>query len=112
VSRLPTSCVTVTVIMSVLDVKMVRKFQQDILSWRRAEVVRLMSRGKSVHEIATILKVDPRTVYRDMEYANRNARMIIDKYVTDTVPRELMKCLSRLNQTSDEAWKIVDKKET
>jgi hypothetical protein len=89
-----------------------KKFQQDILSWRRAEVVKLMSRGKSVNDIATILKVDPRTIYRDMEYANRSAHMIIDKYVTDTVPKELMKCLSRLNQASDEAWKIVDNKET
>jgi hypothetical protein len=85
-----------------------KNLDQDLIDWRRSQVVQLLSKGKSVDQIADILQVDPRTIYRDQQYIRQNAIEVMSKYLTHTVPYELVKCLSRLNAISDEAWAMVE----
>jgi hypothetical protein len=75
------------------------------------EVARLLSRGASVNAIAERLHVDARTIFEDQRYIRQHASEILEKYIVETLPVELAKCLSRLNQVSDEAWGLVDNKQ-
>jgi hypothetical protein len=75
------------------------------------EVARLLSRGVSVKAIAVRLHVDARTIFEDQRHIRLHAREILDKYLVETLPVELSKCLSRLNQVSDQAWTLVDNKQ-
>ncbi len=84
---------------------------QDLILWRRMEVARLLSRGVSVKAIAVRLHVDARTIFEDQRYIRQHASEVLDKYLVETLPVELSKCLSRLNQVSDESWALVDDKQ-
>jgi hypothetical protein len=80
---------------------------RDLALWRRMEVARLLSIGKSVNDIAKLMNLDPRTIFRDKEYIREHSSEILDRYLVETLPYELSKCLLRLNQVSNEAWAIV-----
>jgi DNA-binding NarL/FixJ family response regulator len=47
--------------------------KQQHIEWRRARVLELSSQGRTEREIATILKVGPATVGRDLSYLNKQA---------------------------------------
>jgi hypothetical protein len=83
----------------------------DLILWRRTEVARLLSRGVSVNAIAERLNVDARTIFEDQRYIRQHANEVLEKYLVETLPIELSKCLSRLNQVSDESWALVDNKQ-
>src|SRR5215212_445085 len=84
------------------------KTQYELAEWRRAEVIQLISKGKNLTRTAEILKVDVSTVCRDYQYIRENANMVLKKYLAETVPLEVTKCLSRLNAISNEAWKMAE----
>ncbi len=75
---------------------------------RRYEVVRQIVRGKTMGTIAKELGVDVSTVYKDFQYVRLNAMDYIDKFTSDIIPIEIMKCLTRVNMVSDAAWKIYE----
>lgn len=75
---------------------------------RRYEVVRQIVRGKTMSTIAKELGVDVSTVYKDFQYVRLNAMDYIDKFASDIIPIEIMKCLTRVNMVSDAAWKIYE----
>lgn len=83
---------------------------KELIYWRRIEVARLLSRGVSVKVIAERLHLDARTIFEDQRYIREHASEVLDKYLVETLPAELAKCLSRLNQVSDESWTLVDDK--
>jgi hypothetical protein len=85
------------------------QIQKDLIKWRRAKVIELVSKGKNLSEIAEILKVDVSTVSRDYQYIRENAIKVLEKYLVETVPLEMAKCLSRLTAISDEAWSMVER---
>lgn len=87
-----------------------RGITKHLIHWRRMEVARLLSRGVSVKAIAERLHVDARTIFEDQRYIRQHASEVLDKYLVETLPVELSKCLSRLNQVSDESWALVDDK--
>jgi DNA-binding MarR family transcriptional regulator len=82
--------------------------QQDLIDWRRKQVVELLSKGKNLTQIAEILKVDRSTVSRDYQFIRKNASEVMRRYLVETVPFELTKFLARRNSISDEAWKMVE----
>ena len=82
--------------------------QQELIDWRRAEVIQLISRGKNLTQIAEILKVDVSTICRDYQYIRENASILLKKYFVEIVPLEITKCLSRLTSISNEAWKMTE----
>ena len=67
-----------------------------------------MSKGKTLTQIAEILKVDRSTVSRDYQFLRENAYDVMRKYLVETAPFELTKFLAPLNSISDEAWEMVE----
>ena len=82
--------------------------QQNLIDWRRSQVVQLLSKGKTLTQIAETLKVDRSTVSRDYQFIRENSSDVMRKYLVETVPFEITKFLARLNSISDEAWKMVE----
>jgi hypothetical protein len=85
-----------------------RQRHQELIDWRRGQVLQLISKGKNLTQIAEILNVDVSTVCRDYQYIRENADVIVEKYFAETVILEVAKCLARLTSISDEAWKMVE----
>jgi hypothetical protein len=83
--------------------------QQELIEWRRGQVIQLISKGKNLTQTAEILKVDVSTVCRDYQYIKENANKVLKKYLAETVPLEVTKCLSRLNAISNEAWVMAER---
>ena len=79
--------------------------QQQIIEWRRAKVMELLSKGESNQsEIARILQVDKSIVCRDIAYLRQQARTNIKRYIDERLPEEYEKCLVGLTAITKEAW--------
>jgi hypothetical protein len=81
--------------------------KQRHIEWRRARVLELSSQGRTEREIATILKVGPATVGRDLSYLNKQARENLKSHVQDRLPDQYQKCMNGLNQVLKIGWNIV-----
>ena len=68
-----------------------RAREQQLLKWRRAEVLELSSQGFSDKEIA--LHVSPLTIYRDLRHLRKQAQDNLQKHIHETVPEEYQKCM-------------------
>jgi hypothetical protein len=78
---------------------------QQIIEWRRAEVMELLSKGESNQsEIVRILQVDKSIICRDIAYLRQQAKANIKKYIDERLPEEYEKCLVGLNAITKEAW--------
>jgi hypothetical protein len=67
---------------------------QQIIEWRRAKVMELLSKGESNQsEIARILQVDESIVCRDIAYLRQQAKENIKRYIDQRLPEECEKCL-------------------
>jgi hypothetical protein len=81
------------------------KMQQQIIEWRRAKVMELLSKGESNQsEIARILQVDKSIICRDIGYLRQQAKINIKRYIDERLPEEYEKCLVGLNAITKEAW--------
>jgi predicted DNA-binding protein (UPF0251 family) len=79
--------------------------QRQQVSWRRAKVLELMSKGETNQsEIARIMQVDRSTICRDIDYLRQQAKENITRYVNERLPEEYEKCLVGLNCILKEAW--------
>jgi FixJ family two-component response regulator len=76
----------------------------DLLHWRRYQVVKLLAQGFTIDQTAEKLQVSPKTVQRDYAYIRHHASEVIRNYLEDTAPNEMLKALARLNAVSDAAW--------
>jgi predicted transcriptional regulator len=83
-----------------------QKTINDLLHWRRSEVVKLLSQGLTIDRTAEILKISPATVKRDHAYIRQNSQQVLQQYFTDTLPNEVLKAIARLTAVSDEAWEM------
>jgi DNA-binding MarR family transcriptional regulator len=78
---------------------------QQIIEWRRAKVMELLSKGESSQsEIARILQVDKSIVSRDIQYLRQQSKENIKKYIDERLPEEYEKCLVGLTAILREAW--------
>ena len=79
--------------------------QQQIIEWRRAKVMELLSKGESNQsEIARILQVDKSIISRDIQYLRQQSKENIKKYVDERLPEEYEKCLVGITSILREAW--------
>src|ERR1041385_6549986 len=86
--------------------------QQQIIEWRRAKVMELLSKGESNQsEIARILQVDKSIVCRDIAYLRQQAKTNIKRYIDERLPEEYEKCLVGLNAITKEAWNTAQNTE-
>ena len=74
--------------------------QNQIIEWRRAKVMELLSKGESNQsEIARILQVDKSIVCRDIAYLKQQAKTNIKRYIDERLPEEYEKCMVGLSNT-------------
>ncbi|MFL6327536.1 MAG: hypothetical protein ACJ71I_08690 [Nitrososphaeraceae archaeon] len=67
---------------------------QQIIEWRRAKVMELLSKGENNQsEIARILQVDKSIICRDIAYLRQRAKTNIKRYIDERLPEEYEKCL-------------------
>ncbi len=86
-----------------------KELEQDLISWRREQVLKYLSRGLDMKQIAKLLQVDLRTIYRDRETMRQYSRQVMQKYLSESIPFEMMKFLQRQNDLSNIAWYQVAK---
>jgi DNA-binding MarR family transcriptional regulator len=80
------------------------KMQQQIIEWRRAKVMELVSKGESNQsEIARILQVDKSIISRDIAQLRQQAKDNIKRYIDERLPEEYEKCLVGLTAITKEA---------
>ena len=68
--------------------------------------------GKDVKYIAEFLKVDPRLVYRDMEYIEEHANDLMKNYLVKTVPHIINKSIYQIDLANRESIKIMQDQNT
>ena len=85
-----------------------RDNEKYLLDWRRRQVAEYFAMGWEVNRIATELKVDIRTVYRDQEYISKHSNEILHNYLIETLPNVFYKSLYRLDLVNREAWKVLE----
>jgi DNA-binding MarR family transcriptional regulator len=77
---------------------------QQIIEWRRAKVMELVSKGESNQsEIARILQVDKSIISRDIAQLRQQAKDNIKRYIDERLPEEYEKCLVGLTAITKEA---------
>jgi hypothetical protein len=79
----------------------------DLLHFRRSQVVKLLSQGLTIDKAAEILKVSPKTVQRDHAYIRQHSTEVLRNYFVDTLPNEVLKNIARLTAVSDSAWSMA-----
>lgn len=79
----------------------------ELLHWRRLQVIKLLSQGHTVDEAADILKLSAKTVQRDHAYIRAHSKQMMREYFADTMPNEMLKVIARLTAVSDEAWELA-----
>jgi hypothetical protein len=85
---------------------------QQIIEWRRAKVMELLSKGENNQsEIARILQVDKSIICRDIAYLRQQSKCNIRRYLDETLPEEYEKCLIGLNAITKEAWNTAQNTE-
>ena len=84
--------------------QMSTNMQQQIIEWRRAKVMELLSKGENNQsEIARVLQVDKSIVCRDISYLRDQAKTNIKRYIDERLPEEYEKCLVGLTAITKEA---------
>jgi hypothetical protein len=85
------------------------KFNRDAILFRRAEVLRLLSRGYSQADIVREFgnKVDKSTISLDVQYIREQAKNNIRDFITEQTPEEVEKAFCSFNDIIREAWGVV-----
>ena len=82
-----------------------RMQQNQIIEWRRAKVMELLSKGENNQsEIARILQVDKSIICRDIRYLRQEAKTNIRKYIDERLPEEYEKCLVGITAILRDTW--------
>ena len=84
-----------------------RAKEQQLLRWRRAQVLELSSQGVNDRDIATKLQVSPLTIYRDLRYLRKQAQDNLQKHIHEVVPEEYQKCMAGMKSNLKETLEIA-----
>jgi DNA-binding MarR family transcriptional regulator len=80
------------------------KMQHQIIDWRRAKVMELLSKGESNQsEIARVLQVDKSIICRNIAYLKLQGKDNNKRYIDERLPEEYEKCLVGLTAITKEA---------
>jgi hypothetical protein len=82
--------------------------KQQHIEWRRSRVLELSSQGRTEREIATISKVGPATVGRDLAYLRKQSQENLKSHIQERLPEQYQKCINGLNQVLKIGWNIVN----
>jgi hypothetical protein len=70
-------------------------------------VAQMWFEGTSVKDMASTLKVDERTIYRDQEWIENNADDLMRNYIVKTVPHIINRSLYQIDFANREAMKVL-----
>jgi len=88
------------------------KMQHQIIDWRRAKVMELLSKGESNQsEIARVLQFDKSIICRDIAHLRLQGKDNIKRYIDERLPEEYEKCFVGLNAITKEAWNTAQSTE-
>jgi hypothetical protein len=89
-----------------------KKGESYLLDWRRREVAQMTFENIPVIEQAKRLKVDERTIYRDVEYNEAHAKDLLKNYLVKTVPNIISRSIYQINLANGEVIKILKDEST
>lgn len=84
-----------------------QELESSLIEWRRARIIEYLAIGKKQSEIATILKVDPATVSRDVKYLRKHAKVKHGQYI-ENLPFEHQKSLVSIDKAHAELWALFE----
>jgi hypothetical protein len=81
-----------------------KQMKKDLMEWRRSQVLEMVSKGKSLTEIAGILKVSISSISRDLSFLKEQAKKNIKSYIDVELPLDYSKCMIGINEILKESW--------
>lgn len=86
-----------------------QELENSLLEWRRTQVIDYLAQGKRQSEIATILKVDPSTVSRDVKLLRQEAKDKQTEYLENEIPFRHRLRVASMDRAIAELWALLDK---
>jgi hypothetical protein len=80
--------------------------QENLIAWRRAEILRLLSQGCSQAECARRLQLDESVVSLDYKWLRDQAKETIRKFLDERLPEEVQRAFVCYDLILQEAWQI------
>ena len=86
--------------------------KQQQLQWRRQSVLTLLAEDHSQNEIASILKVSPASISKDVAYLKDQSRLLLRTHLKENFPLEYQQALINLKSIQREAREMLRNPET
>jgi predicted transcriptional regulator len=86
--------------------------KQQQLQWRRQSVLTLLAEDHSQNEIASILKVSPASISKDVAYLKDQSRLLLRTHLKENFPLEYQHALINLKSIRREAREMLRNPET
>jgi DNA-binding CsgD family transcriptional regulator len=86
--------------------------KQQQLQWRRQSVLTLLAEDHSQNEIASILKVSPASISKDVAYLKDQSRLLLRTHLKENFPLEYQQALINLKSIRREAREMLRNPET
>src|SRR5215210_4186276 len=86
--------------------------KQQQLQWRRQSVLTLLAEDHSQNEIASILKVSPASISKDVAYLKNQSRLLLRTHLKENFPLEYQQALINLKSIQREAREMLRNPET
>jgi predicted transcriptional regulator len=86
--------------------------KQQQLQWRRQSVLTLLAEDHSQNEIASILKVSPASISKDVAYLKDQSRLLLRTHLKENFPLEYQQALINLKSIRREAREMLRNAET
>jgi predicted transcriptional regulator len=85
--------------------------RDQLIEWRRSQVLELSSKGYSQSEIVKKLEINKSTISKDVTYLREQSKQNIKKYFDERLPEEYEKCLVGITSILKEAWNTANSQE-
>lgn len=86
-----------------------QELENQLLEWRRVQVIDYLAQGKRQSEIATILKVDPSTISRDYKFLRQEAKDKQAEYLENEIPFRHRLRVASMDKAIAELWALLEK---
>ncbi|AFU58301.1 hypothetical protein Ngar_c13630 [Candidatus Nitrososphaera gargensis Ga9.2] len=83
-----------------------KKLENDLIEWRRSQVLSMLATGLSQTEIADMLKVAVSTVNKDIKKIRLEAKAKQQDYIDNELPFQHKLAVASLDKVLEEAWQI------
>lgn len=85
--------------------------KQDLITWRRTQALTMYAAGKTMTEIAEVLKVDVSTISRDIAYIRQESKERQSEYIESELPFRHALRVANMDKTVKELWRLYEKEQ-